>query len=113
MIKPSSFEDTKTRMGDFFLKYMKSILGDKSLIESSPEQITELFSQFIADATYMIGEADRLRKVLTDLMQQHLPHPGEPGAPVICGYCSLNGSHIAWPCATYTAAQKGLEGNKG
>lgn len=113
MIQPSSYEETSARMGEFFLTYMKAMLGDKALLDSGPENIMNVFGQFITDSTFMVGEVDRLRKVLQGMLTDHLPHPGEPGAPVICGYCSMHGARIEWPCGTYKAAQKGLEGNKG
>lgn len=52
-----------------------------------------------------LGEIGRMRTVMTDVRQTHLPMPSTvPGMPVICQACSMDGAPVPWQCGAWKLA---------
>lgn len=77
----------------------------------SPDQAAAL-SQKIRDALMggmrACGEVTRIRTELATLRDGHRPQPhADPTKPgALCAACSVHGSIVAWPCATWSAAER-------
>ncbi|MET7477974.1 hypothetical protein ABZT17_26905 [Streptomyces sp. NPDC005648] len=64
--------------------------------------------------TKACSEVSRLRTDLTSLRDTHRPKPhADPTkAGALCAACSVHGSIVAWPCATWSAAERILTHRK-
>jgi hypothetical protein len=60
------------------------------------------------------SEVRRVRTEMAALRDVHRPQPhADPTKPgALCAACSLNGSIVAWPCATWSAAERILNHGK-
>ncbi|MFF0139719.1 hypothetical protein ACFYRN_25105 [Streptomyces sp. NPDC005227] len=61
-----------------------------------------------------VAEVTRMRNELTSLRDGHRPQPhADPAKPgALCAACSVHGSIVAWPCATWSAAERILNHGK-
>ncbi|WDO09923.1 hypothetical protein ME763_32040 [Streptomyces murinus] len=64
--------------------------------------------------THACAEITRMRHELAALRDGHRPQPHadpmKPGA--LCAACSVHGSIVSWPCATWSAAERILTHGK-
>jgi hypothetical protein len=60
------------------------------------------------------GEVSRIRGELAALRDGHRPQPhADPTKPgALCAACSMHGSIVSWPCATWSAAERILNHGK-
>lgn len=60
------------------------------------------------------AEVKRMRADLISLRDSHRPQPhADPSKPgALCAACSMHGSIVAWPCATWSAAERILTHGK-
>ncbi|MFD7793586.1 hypothetical protein [Streptomyces sp. NPDC059759] len=61
-----------------------------------------------------VAEVTRMRNELSTLRDGHRPQPhADPEKPgALCAACSVHGSIVAWPCATWSAAERILNHGK-
>jgi hypothetical protein len=74
----------------------------------------ENLRQALTAGTQACAEITRMRAELTALRDSHRPQPhADPTKPgALCAACSMHGSIVAWPCATWTAAERILTHGK-
>jgi len=81
------------------------------------KQATELMEnirQALLAGSHACTEVTRIRTELTTLRDGHRPQPhADPTKPgALCAACSLQGSIVSWPCATWSAAERILNHGK-
>jgi hypothetical protein len=106
IIETYDLEAVTKRNGDFMVGYLKMAFGREE--PDFKEKFTSRFQQFVTDAASSIAEIQRLYVLLDGLRRRHMPHPGEPGAPVVCTSCSMHGGQVPWPCETFKAADAAI-----
>lgn len=60
-----------------------------------------------------LGEVGRMRALMTEQRQIHLPMPSTaPGVAVVCQACSMDGAIVPWKCAVWNLADAFLADGK-
>ncbi|MET9122967.1 hypothetical protein [Streptomyces sp. NPDC004528] len=82
-----------------------------------PEQASVLMGKIraaLSTGLAACAEVSRVRTEVEALRDEHRPRPhADPDKPgALCASCSLNGSLISWPCATWSAAERILNHGK-
>lgn len=107
-IEPFNYRNVSKRQAEFMVGYIKAAFGIDESWATDPEQTAKQMQGFMTDAAELLGEVKRLYDAFDSLKRKHMPHPGEPGAPVKYTACSLHGAEVLWPCETYKAADSTL-----
>lgn len=72
------------------------------------KQLMDSIRAAITAGSEAITEVSRYRSELSALRDGHRPQPhadpDQPGA--LCAACSVHGSIVPWPCATWSAAER-------
>lgn len=78
------------------------------------EAVMESIRQALLAGIQACGEVKRIRGELAALRDGHRPQPhADPTKPgALCAACSVHGSIVAWPCATWSAAERILNHGK-
>ncbi|HEY6116448.1 MAG TPA: hypothetical protein VI172_10855 [Candidatus Dormibacteraeota bacterium] len=76
--------------------------------------VMESIRHALVAGSHACSEVTRIRTELAALRDGHRPQPhADPTKPgALCAACSVHGSIVAWPCATWSAAEQILNHGK-
>ncbi len=96
------------RNADYLASQLEVALTRTAPNEEAREKFTKQWVASLKDTAALIEEVKRLYRVLQHLKEAHLPFAGNPGEPVICTACSLEGARVPWPCEVYRTVTAAL-----
>ncbi|MFJ2004765.1 hypothetical protein [Streptomyces chartreusis] len=82
--------------------------------EAEASAAMEGVSRALTAGSAACQEVTRVRNELSALRDGHRPQPhADPAKPgALCAACSVHGSIVSWPCATWSAAERILTHGK-
>ncbi|MCI3277490.1 hypothetical protein [Streptomyces cylindrosporus] len=115
---PQSFDlDTASNaIGEATLRLVKLTFREPGTLPSAADgrAFMESLRGALTAGSAACSEVTRIRGELTVLRDGHRPQPhADPTKPgALCAACSVHGSIVAWPCATWSAAERILTHGK-
>lgn len=110
MLKPFDLDDATSTIGKAVVNMVKMTFRDPGTTPSRAEgkELMDSIRDAIAAGSGAITEVSRMRTELTALRDGHRPQPhADPEKPgALCAACSVHGSIVPWPCATWSAAER-------
>lgn len=109
---PFSLDTANKSIGNALVDLIKLMFPrpGTTLDRAAGQDILKSLTDGIGAGSQACTEVTRLRTAFTALRDSHRPKPhADPTAPgSLCAACSLHGALIAWPCETWTVADRTL-----
>lgn len=115
-LKPFDLDVANNAIGGAIVSLVKLTFREPGTMPDPAEgrAFMENLRQALTAGSAACAEVTRMRTELASLRDSHRPQPhADPTKPgALCAACSVHGSIVAWPCATWTAAERILNHGK-
>ncbi|MGW0993496.1 hypothetical protein ACWD5V_09330 [Streptomyces sp. NPDC002523] len=114
--KPFDLDAANGTIGTAIMGMLKLMLREPGSMPDPAEAkaVMESMRHGLMAGSQACVEVTRIRTELAALRDEHRPQPhADPAKPgALCAACSVHGSIVSWPCATWSAAERILNHRK-